>query len=65
MLIIPIVFIWVGHQTPGLRITSYSIVLGVLLILAGGLIINEYFLNTFRDHYSMMVLIYVLNDILK
>ena len=49
LLVLPFVFIWLGHKSSGeLKVTSYIIVWGAALYLVGSLVVNAGFI-TFID----------------
>lgn len=46
---IPIIFLWLGFKTPGLRKTAWLIAFGVIVYASGALIVNEFILARVRD----------------
>nr|MDO8111998.1 hypothetical protein [Candidatus Sigynarchaeota archaeon] len=47
MLVIPILFFWIGAKTPGLRKIAFSVAFGAIIYAVGGSLVSATFINIF------------------
>jgi hypothetical protein len=66
-LLVPIIFIYVGIQTPGLRRISYIFALGIVLFYIGVAIVAEFILSSLKDIYgtNIQISIWILSLIMQ
>ncbi len=67
VLLVPIVFFWLGYRNPTIRTTAYLIALSTIIYAAGGFLIGESVVGPLRTSYGEDVLTVLLlaNMILK